>query len=375
MNDGASEVGDCLLGRRHFVARLAWAGVTATFASASFRSIRSAYADVPVTAEPATPVISPSLVFLIGAGLAGDRLVAVGEQGVVLYSDNVGVSWRQAAVPVSVTLVDVAFCDALHGWAVGGSGVILKTQDGGTTWQKVLDGNQVNSIMSDAAADYAKANPGSDTSQRALRRAGIFMQGGPDKPFLSVLAISPLQAIAFGAYRMVMRTNDGGKTWADLSLQLDDPISHNLYGSSKIGDRIYVAAETGLVFCSTDGGYSFPQVSPPAQATLFGVCGTGGDGVLVYGVAGQIYHSEDHGNSWSASTLNVGINITAGCNAQNNVIVSAVDGQVYTSEDHGANFRPLANYSPSMQVNDVLAVSGSGRLLLVGRLGPQVVAL
>jgi photosystem II stability/assembly factor-like uncharacterized protein len=349
-------------------------GAVATIVPAPLWSIRNAYADVPAMSAPATRVIAPNIVFLIGASLAGRRLIAVGEQGVILYSDDVGVSWRQAATPVSVTLVDVAFFDALHGWAAGGCGIVLSTQDGGTTWQKVLDGDQVNSIMSGEAARYAKANPGSDASQRALRRAGIFMQGGPDKPFLSVLALGPAQAILLGAYRMAMRTDDGGKTWTDLSLRVDDPISHNLDGSVRIGDRLYVVGETGLVFCSTDGGYSFPQISSPAQATLFGVCGTGGDGVLAYGVAGQIFHSEDCGKNWTASMLNLATNLTAACKAENNMILTAMDGQVYTSADQGTHFRPLANYSPSMQVNDVLAVS-DGRLLLVGRNGPQVVAL
>ena len=35
---------------------------------------------------------------------AGQRLVAVGERGLVLLSDDAGKHWRQAQVPVSVTL-------------------------------------------------------------------------------------------------------------------------------------------------------------------------------------------------------------------------------------------------------------------------------
>ena len=34
-----------------------------------------------------------------------------------------------------VPLYDVAFHDVLHGWAVGGSGTILQTSDGGQRWR------------------------------------------------------------------------------------------------------------------------------------------------------------------------------------------------------------------------------------------------
>ncbi len=54
-----------------------------------------------------------------------------GERGIVLLSDDAGVSWRQAKVPVSVSLTAVQFVDAEQGWAVGHLGVVLHTQDGG----------------------------------------------------------------------------------------------------------------------------------------------------------------------------------------------------------------------------------------------------
>jgi photosystem II stability/assembly factor-like uncharacterized protein len=73
---------------------------------------------------------------------AGERLVAVGERGTVLLSDDHGASWKQAAVPVQVTLASVCFADAKTGWAAGHLGVILRSDDAGATWQKQLDGIQ-----------------------------------------------------------------------------------------------------------------------------------------------------------------------------------------------------------------------------------------
>ena len=72
---------------------------------------------------------------LIDIARAGERLVAVGERGHVLYSDDSGQRWIQAPVPVSVMLTAVWFLDAQHGWAVGHDGMIIATDDGGASWR------------------------------------------------------------------------------------------------------------------------------------------------------------------------------------------------------------------------------------------------
>jgi photosystem II stability/assembly factor-like uncharacterized protein len=46
---------------------------------------------------------------LLGAARAGERLVAVGQRGHILYSDDSGNAWQQAAVPVSADLNAVSF--------------------------------------------------------------------------------------------------------------------------------------------------------------------------------------------------------------------------------------------------------------------------
>src|ERR1700730_2204806 len=56
---------------------------------------------------------------LLGIAAAGNRLVAVGERGCIVYSDDNGKRWQQARVPVSATLTAVTFASPTQGWAVG----------------------------------------------------------------------------------------------------------------------------------------------------------------------------------------------------------------------------------------------------------------
>ena len=165
---------------------------------------------------PSIPVRDPKGVFLVAVASAGNRVVAVGEEGVIIYSDDNGQSWTQAEVPVSVNLTCVRFATPLQGWAAGHFGVILGTTDGGKTWQTLLNGLQVNQLTLQAA-QAATAQPAADSSNAppglafAMRRANAFVAQGPSIPFLSILLLGPNKLIVFGAYRMAMLTTDGGK--------------------------------------------------------------------------------------------------------------------------------------------------------------------
>lgn len=101
--------------------------------------------------QPAALNVRAQQSVLMAVSRADQRLAAVGEQGIVLLSDDHGAHWRQAKVPVSVALTNVRFSSAKVGWAVGHSGVVLRTLDGGETWVKRLDGKSAAQIELAAA--------------------------------------------------------------------------------------------------------------------------------------------------------------------------------------------------------------------------------
>ena len=137
---------------------------------------------------------------MLDVGFASERLVAVGEYGGILYSDDQGVSWSQAQVPVQVTLTAVHFPSALKGWAVGHDAVILHSEDGGETWHKQLDGWQTGVILLEGAQAWlaqAEEQLASapddedlllqlDSAQLALGEAQRELEIGPNRPWLDV---------------------------------------------------------------------------------------------------------------------------------------------------------------------------------------------
>jgi photosystem II stability/assembly factor-like uncharacterized protein len=333
-------------------------------------SALAAVAD-PSLDQVAIPIENPQGVPLISITRAGDRLVAVGAHGVIIFSDDNAKSWNQAKVPVSVGLTAIAFATPKQGWAAGDEGVILHTDDGGETWKLQLTGNQVDQLMTTEAREYSVANAGSDQAARAIRRANIFLGAGADKPFLDILTISSMKSIVFGAYRMAVMTEDGGKTWRDISLQVGDPISHNIYGLAQFGSNIYLALETGLILRSTDGGATFSQIAQPGEVTLFGIVAAANGNLLAYGVAGSLFRSVDSGSTWMSVDLNTNFNLTSARMLPTGAIVIADEsGEVFMSTDDGLTFQKMPK-SIGMQIYD-FQPTANGAIAFVGDLGVRV---
>lgn len=222
---------------------------------------------------------------------AGQRLVAVGERGIILLSDDNGESWRQVEVPVSVNLTAVQFVDAQQGWAVGHLGVVLHSSDGGETWSKQLDGIQAANLVLQAA------QAGGDAAQ--IQQAEAMVADGPDKPFLDLYFQDARVGYLVGAYNLILRTEDGGQTWQSWMQHLDNPQALNLYAIRAWRGDLYIAGERGLLLRSSDGGEHFAALPSPYEGSFFGLLAAH-DGLLAFGLRGNAWWSNDGGESWQA---------------------------------------------------------------------------
>lgn len=60
----------------------------------------------------------------------------MGLNGYAAKSIDGGRNWTKSSTPTSEVLNDVLFLDRLRGYAVGDSGVLLYTNDGGGSWKR-----------------------------------------------------------------------------------------------------------------------------------------------------------------------------------------------------------------------------------------------
>lgn len=273
---------------------------------------------------------------------AGKRLVAVGDRGHILYSDDQGATWAQAKVPTRQLLTSVFFADDKHGWAVGHDAQILASEDGGATWTKQFED---------------------------LKR---------ESPLLDVWFQDVNSGFAVGAYGALLATNDGGKHWEDASDRLDNEDQYHLNGIAAVKDAgLFIVGEQGSMFRSADWGQTWEKLEGPYEGSLFGVIGTAqANTLLAYGLRGNLFRSTDFGTTWepvelkaARGALEFGLS-GATLLDDGSIVIVGNGGSVIRSNDNGETFS-VFNRPDRISVSAVTA-AGNGNLILAGQGGVRV---
>jgi photosystem II stability/assembly factor-like uncharacterized protein len=294
---------------------------------------------------------------LLDVAKSGKRIVAVGERGVVLFSDDIGATWQQASVPVSVTLTAVNFVDEKYGWVTGHSGVVLATSDGGGTWRLQLEGKRAADLW---RAEVSAGSKNDDDSDKRLQEAQRLVSDGPDKPFLDMHFFDRKRGFVIGAYGLIFATADGGETWSPWMDRLDNPKALHFNALAVQGQRILIVGEQGLLLQSVDGGKTFVRLSSPYPGSWFAVAALPDGKWLLAGLKGNIYTYSPAG----FSQCEVPIPVTIGCLSlmhDGSVLALNQAGQALISRDSGGRWTSVS-WPPGPPLTAVVELDGS-RLL------------
>ena len=246
------------------------------------------------------PLAETSL--LLGGGYADGRAIVVGERGHVLISDDDGRSWQQVEVPSRATLTGVHLHDRRLGWAVGHDATILRTRDGGETWERV------------------------------------YHDPDEESPLFDVWFFDADNGFAVGAYGLFLATADGGSIWERHTIGDDDDFHLHHIARSGTG-RLYMAAEAGTLYRSDDDGGNWVALPSPYTGSFFGTLPLEGDTVLLFGLRGHVFRSEDAGESWeeidtgTVAMINRGLRSSDGA-----VVLVGHEGTLLFSDDEGRSF-------------------------------------
>jgi photosystem II stability/assembly factor-like uncharacterized protein len=286
--------------------------------------------------QPAVITPGATKAMMVSSARAGKRLVAVGDHGIVLLSDDEGKSFRQAkSVPVRVTLTSVSFIDDRSGWASGQWGVIVTTGDGGENW--------------------------------TLQRSDTTV----DQPLFSIYFKDKDRGWAAGLWSLVLATKDGGKNWSAVKLPpppgggKPDRNLQRIFADKK--GTVYIAAEKGTVVRSADDGVTWIYSQTGYKGSFWTGIALNDGSLLVGGLRGTIYRSIDNGKSWKEVPSGVKSSITDFAEADGKVYAVGLDGVSLVSSTNGASFT-MTQREDRIPFT-TLAVTSSGRPVAFSKQG------
>lgn len=283
--------------------------------------------------------VYPERLLVNGVDRAGERFVAVGEQGQILVADGAAGPWRSVAPAPQrgSTLTRVRFIDEQRVLAVGHDGWILLSEDRGDSWQEVA---------------YSE---GSD-------------------PLLGVSGLVADRVFAYGAFGVMRVSQDRGRSWQPYELDIvtpetaedessapeealdpyADPFAafeaqafsgqRHINGMTVAADgSLILVGERGLLLRSTDDGQSWTELPSVYDGSLFGALSLPSGTLIVFGMRGHAYRSDDLGQTWTESRLPGGESLFGGSvDDQGRALLVGAAGTLLRSGDDGRSFQQVA---------------------------------
>ena len=229
---------------------------------------------------------------------------AVGDSGTIAKTTDGGRTWSSQTVDPLRSLFVVSFVDSLHG-CVAGTGIARYTTDGGSSWLPPMPpfhgvgspalawGNHSICVGVGIGGQIMRTTDGGRTWTAVVTGTGPSMFG--------VAFSDSACAVAVGNHKMV-RSTDAGQTWSLLwspaatLWDVTSPLIHRLVGVGM------VSASEGVVYRSTDDGLTWDSLRLGKRGYLRSVSFPSPDTGFALSSAGTIYQTIDGGVAWDSIT-------------------------------------------------------------------------
>jgi len=230
---------------------------------------------------------------------------AVGTSGTILRTTDGGTTWTSQISGTTVQFYGVSFIDANNGTVVGyGTSSILdilRTTDGGINWTSQMSGTK-NSFRS---VSFTDANTGIAVGVKGIilrtTNSGttwISQTSGTASDLHGVSFVDSNNGWVVGGVS-ILRTTDGGTTW---TLQTSGTTS-SLYDVSFVDANTgWAVGDYGAIIKTTDGGTTWtPQLSGTTMF-LYDVSFVDTNTGTAVGHSGTILRTTDGGSTWTMQT-------------------------------------------------------------------------
>lgn len=280
---------------------------------------------------------------------------AVGDGGVVVKSTDGGSTWSAVQSGFQGNIWYTRFVNANEGIIAGDNGAAMKTTDGGATWSALNTDLRAGALPSflfsvqylspqtifmaggDGEAGGAvvlRSSDGGATWNKVHPSGSLFL----DRCFFFDATRGIAIGASFAGGGVILLTTDGGATW---SSQLDASALVTSLALLENGNAVAVSA-SGAVHISTDGGSSWSTKQSPASSSLIDVAFRDSQHGVAVGDGGTVIWTNDGGATWELETIEGGDQLRGARFTPDggNLFIAAQGGALYRREIAASAERP-----------------------------------
>lgn len=189
-----------------------------------------------------------------------DLAWTVGENGLILHTENGGQSWNIQNIDTKRTLNGVSFANASIGWVVGNNGIIARSSSGGARWTLLSSGivENLNDVFAvSQLIVYAVGNTG--TIMKSTNGINWTTKTSGVTANLNACYFYDSQTgWVCGASGTILKTTDGGTTWLQLTSGVTSTLNSIVFYDLNFG---FAVGDNGLILRSSDGGLTWVNQS------------------------------------------------------------------------------------------------------------------
>ena len=313
----------------------------------------------------------------------------VGDDGFIYNTTDGGDTWEQQATDTENDIDKVCFWDETTGWAGTVKGSVLWTADGGATWTESTFADQLPhvKILYFRSMDFTSATEGHIVAGKYKMHYVLkTVDGGKTWAVKDSLADGTRQSwydvnffnenvgAIVGDKKWTQRyTTDGGETWV-ASDSIADPMFNAVNAVRWLDETTAVAAGDGNdwwgistpFYKSIDGGKTWDRMTQdPADVKdrvkdMYFRNATDGIGVGNNGFSLQyLTTTTDGGETWTASYGPLDFGLKAICGVGDNLFVVGTGSHLLRSPDFGATWE-LLEAKPPVAINGIAFAGGKG---------------
>jgi photosystem II stability/assembly factor-like uncharacterized protein len=226
--------------------------------------------------------------------------------GKVFQTLDGGVSWK-AVWSAPNHLNRLWFADAQHGFGVGDSGLMLSTDDGGSTWIARTTPPGAPSLTSIRCNTSRICIMTTGSGHELIRVTGA----GTDLPTVVTPSTDPVYAAAFASPQRVVAAGENGATVvSDDAGESFTPVGGRISGTftalraGGAANTAFAPGADGRLAKTTDGGRTWSTGNVPTTADLLDVSFPTADDGYALDIDGGLFHTDNGGAAWEG--LNTG---------------------------------------------------------------------